>query len=84
LPQLLLCDTRLWERPKGATQQPVVEQARAGATLAESPAAGKIKSGIGYYSLVVFFVCTVAKIMIIMRSAITAPDRKLASKPPIA
>ena len=32
-----------WERPKEATQQPLVEQASVVATLAESPAAGPIK-----------------------------------------
>ncbi|WP_297100881.1 hypothetical protein, partial [uncultured Draconibacterium sp.] len=32
-----------WERPKEATQQPLVEQAKGVATLAESPAAGPIK-----------------------------------------
>ncbi|WP_319591283.1 hypothetical protein [uncultured Draconibacterium sp.] len=34
-----------WERPQGATQMPLVELAKAVATLAESPAAGNIKTG---------------------------------------
>ncbi|WP_319499666.1 hypothetical protein [uncultured Draconibacterium sp.] len=40
-----------WERPQGATQQPLVEQAKGVATLAESPAAGKV--GVGHLSLVI-------------------------------
>ena len=40
-----------WERPKGATQMPVVEQAKAVATLAESPAAGKIILVTGHWPL---------------------------------
>ncbi|WP_157493798.1 hypothetical protein [Draconibacterium sediminis] len=51
LPQLLLVTPGCWERPKGATQQPLVEPAKAAATLAESPAAGK--EVISHWALVI-------------------------------